>query len=253
MLAIRRAPVVAADETGWKVGGWLQWLWAFVSLEITVYAIQSGRGYDEAARILGEGYAGKLNRDGWAPYRQFKLATHQTCLDHLLQRCRRILETAQRGAARFPHAIQDVLHDALALRDRRDEGLYSLHGLAVARGRLEARMDRLLEWRPTVDENRKFVKHLRNERPALFTFLRHPEVEATNWWGEHAMRPAVVTRKVCGGNRSWRGAHTQDVLMSVLRTCWQQGIDFYPLMENLLRSPVPCVAHGLIPPPTRPP
>jgi transposase len=194
-----------------------------------------------------------LLRDGWAPYRQFRRAVHQTCLGHLLRRCSGLLETAERGAARFPHAVKDILQDALDLRDRRDQGLLSAHGLAVATGRLEARMDRLLEWQPTVPENRRLVKHLRHERPALFTFLRRPELEATNWWGEHAIRPAVVTRKVCGGNRSWRGAHTQEVLASVLRTSWQQRVDFYAVMEHLLRSPVPVVAHRLIPPATGPP
>jgi hypothetical protein len=34
---------------------------------------------------MGEEYAGKLLRDGWAPYRQFTQADHQTCLGHLLR------------------------------------------------------------------------------------------------------------------------------------------------------------------------
>jgi hypothetical protein len=118
---------------------------------------------------------------------------------------------------------------------------------------LETRMDRLLTWQPTVDANRKLVQHLRHERAALFTFLRHPEVEATNWWGEQAIRPAVVTRKVCGGNRTWRGAHTQGVLMSVLRTCHQQGVDRYAILQALLRSPRPTVAVELLPRATGPP
>lgn len=258
VLVVRHASVVAADETGWKVGGWLEWLWAFVSVRVTVYAILPGRGYEQAAWILGDHFDGILNRDGWAPYRRFTYAQHQTCLTHLMRRCHEILETAERGAARLPHAIQRVLECALALRDRRDAGTMSPHGLAVARGRLEARMDRLLTWQPTVDANRKLVKHLRHEHPALFTFLRHPEVEATNWWGEHAIRPAVVTRKVCGGNRTWRGAHTQAVLMSVLRTCHQQGIHPYLVLETVLRSQLPRVAVELLPditgsPPTRRP
>jgi transposase len=254
MVAVRGSPVVASDETGWKVGGWLQWLWAIVTPRITVYAIQPGRGFEEAARILGDDYAGILLRDGWAPYRQFVRAGHQSCLTHLLRRCHENLETAQRGAARLPHAVQRVLQDALELRDRRDEGQLSEHGLAVAAGRLAARMDRLLAWRPSDDENRKLVKHLRNERPALFTFLRRPEVEPTNWWGEQAIRPAVVTRKVCGGNRTWLGAQTQETLMSVHRTCHQQSLNFHTLIENLLRSPIPVVAHQLLQPangPTR--
>lgn len=253
VVVVRQSAVVAADETGWKVAGWLEWLWVFVTLRVTVYAIQPGRGYEQAALILGEHFAGILSRDGWAPYRQFLDAKHQTCLAHLLRRCEDILETAQRGAARLPHAIKAVLQCALELRDRRDAGLISPHGLAVARGRIERRTDRLLTWQPTDNENRKLVKHLNKERSALFTFLRHPEVEATNWWGEHAVRPAVVQRKVCGGNRTWRGAHTQEVLMSVLRTCHQQDVDFYPLLVRLLRSPTPVVATEITQPTTGPP
>jgi transposase len=52
----------------------------------------------------------------------------------------------------------------------------------------------------------------------LFTFLRHQGIDATNYRGGHAIRGAVVNRKVWGGNRTWRGAQTQSVLMSVLNT-----------------------------------
>lgn len=241
------APVVTPDETGWKVEGQLQWLWVFVTARVTVYAIQPGRGFDEAARILGADFAGVLVRDGWGPYRRFPHATHQTCLGHLLRRCHENLETALRGTARFPHAVKALLQDALALRDRRARGELSPHGFAVVRGRLEARCDRLLGWQPTDNDNRKFVAHLVRERDALFTFLYRPEVPATNWAAEQAIRPAVATRKVCGGNRTWRGAHTQEVIASVLRTAFQQGHDVYTLIVSLLRAPTPRVAAELLP------
>jgi transposase len=48
-------------------------------------------------------------------------------------------------------------------------------------------------------------------------------VQATNWRAEQAIRPAVVTRKVWGGNRTWAGAGAWKVLASVLRTASQQG------------------------------
>jgi transposase len=53
------------------------------------------------------------------------------------------------------------------------------------------------------------------------------------------MRPAVVNRKVWGGNRTWRGAQTQQVLASILRTLRQQGRDPCPVLEDMLRSPEP--------------
>ena len=75
---VRGSPVVTPDETGWKVGGHPYWLWAFATPETTVYAIEAGRGFAQAARMLGADYAGVLQRDGWAPYRQFTHAAHQT-------------------------------------------------------------------------------------------------------------------------------------------------------------------------------
>jgi transposase len=241
------APVVTADETGWKVGGRLQWLWVFVTERVTIYAIQPGRGFDEAAQILGEDFAGMLVRDGWGPYRGFQHAVHQTCSGHLLRRCHENLETAVGGTARFPRAVKALLQDALALRDRRARGEISPHGLTVARGRLEARCDRLLAWTPTDEDNRKLAAHLVGERDALFTFLYRSEVPATNWAAEQAIRPAVPIRKVCGGNRTWPGAHTQEVIASVLRTCHQQGRDFYALIVRLLCAPTPRVAVELLP------
>lgn len=243
---LRAAPVVVPDETGWKVGGWLAWLWVFVGEDVTVYAIHSGRGFCQAAAILGADFAGVMVRDGWAPYRRFKRARHQTCLGHLLARCKENLETALRGTARVPRALQRLLRSALDLRDRRDAGSIHEHGFAVARGRLEAQMKRLLEWKPRDEENRKLLAHLGREREALFTFLRLPGIPATNWRAEQAIRPAVVTRKVCGGNRTWNGALVQQVLASVLRTARQQECDALELLASLLCSPEPVVAQQLL-------
>ena len=79
---VRNAPVVTPDETGWRVGGERHWLWAFVTPDTTVYAICPGRGFDDAATVLGTDYVGVLVRDGWAPYRCYD-GLHQTCLNHL--------------------------------------------------------------------------------------------------------------------------------------------------------------------------
>src|SRR5437870_6630466 len=163
-----------------------------------------------------------------------------------------VLDTAQRGAARFPRAVRRVLLTALALRDRRDAGTLAGHGLAVSLGRLDARTTRLLAGRVTHPLNRRLLQHLRTERPALFTCLRRADVEATNWQAEQASRPAVVTRKVCGGNRSPRGAATQAIVASVLRTSVQQQRDPLALLVALQRSPRPVVADLRLPGPAPP-
>jgi hypothetical protein len=62
-------------------------------------------------------------------------------------------------------------------------------------------------------------------------------LDATNHEAERAVRWMVTARKVWGGNRTWKGARTQQILVSVLRTCWQQGKDAFPRCVRLLRAP----------------
>ena len=76
-----------------------------------------------------------------------------------------------------------------------------------------------------------------------------PSVDATNWRAEQAIRPAVVTRKVCGGNRTRHGADTQQALASVVRTAHQRNLDLTPLIATMLRTPNPTVPDGLQRPP----
>ena len=147
-------------------------------------------------------------------------------------------------------AVQAVLQDGLALRTRSNAGEISEHGLASARGRLAARLGRLIDTPPPLVDAERFAKHLANEFPAVFLFLCDPSIEATNWRAEQAIRPAVVTRKVCGGNRTRRGADTQQVLASVVRTARQRNLDPRSLITTMLCAPEPVVPEALaLPPP----
>jgi transposase len=245
---VRGSPVVSPDETGWKVAGTLHWLWVFATPQTTVYAIRPGRGFDDAVTILGAGFAGVLARDGWAPYRRFVHADHQTCLAHLLRRCR--LLQADHPRSPFAGRVQQRLQQALALRDRYAAGEVSAHGLASARGRLlEQMLDLLTTVRSRLPAVQRFAAHLTAEASALFTFLGDLAIDATNWRAEHAIRPAVALRKVCGGNRSPRGAQTQQVLASVLRTTRQRELDPTSILVTLLRAPTPIVPLSLQAPP----
>jgi transposase len=224
--ALRASPVVSPDETGWRIDGKRDWLWVFVGDKVTVYDIAIGegaRGYDVAKEILGEDFAGVLVRDGWAPYRRFESATHQSCLAHLLRRANEMIADSIAGQARIPHALRRLLLDALALRDQRDQGKMTGGQLEAEIQQLEARVDKLLSAEVTHEPNRRLLAHLRTEREALFSFLRQPGVPATNHQAERAIRPQVCIRKNWGGNKSAHGARAAAVLGSVLRTSTQQG------------------------------
>jgi transposase len=242
---VRGSPVVTVDETSWRVDADLQWLWVWTTPDTTVYAILPGRGLAQAASVIGLDYPGVLQHDGWHSYRYFTAAAHQTCLAHLLRRCRTLL--LDHPGQRFVRTVKQILQAALATRDRYHAGTVSAHGLAVARGQYSERLGRLLE-RPVRAARpiQLLQQHLVTEFAGLFTFLWDATLDATNWRAEQALRPAVVTRKMCGGgNRTRQGADRQQVLASVLRTTDQRGLDATDVLVALLTAPTPTIPAAL--------
>jgi transposase len=234
--SVRRSPWVVPDETGWRVSGLPAWLHGFVGSTATAYVVDPTRSHKPAERILGLDYAGTMIHDGWAPYDRFEKAAHQQCNQHIFNRCGELLETATGGAVRFPRRIAELLRRGLMLRDRHATGKVTDHGLAIAHGRLQKALEDAVFPNKTIAANEQLAKHLWKHIGEFFTYLRIPGLDATNWRAEQAMRFGVILRKVWGGNRTWVGAKAQAILMSVWRTCWQQGRTAFDFFSHLLRG-----------------
>jgi transposase len=245
---VRGSPIVSVDETSWRVDAMRQWLWVWTTATSTVYAILPGRGLAQAASVIGLDYPGVLQHDGWHSYRYFTAAEHQTCLAHVLRRCRALL--LDHPGQPWVTAVKDLLQAALATRDAYQAGRVSARGLAVARGHYAKRLRRLLARRRSPHRPIALLQqHLAGQENALLRFLLDPTLDATNWRAEQALRPAVITRKMCGGgNRTAHGAASQEVLTSVLRTADQRGLDATELIVTLLTTP-----DAIVPPSLRTP
>ncbi|HEY0875810.1 MAG TPA: transposase [Vicinamibacterales bacterium] len=240
---IRGSPVVSPDETSWKVAGELWWLWAFATPETVVYAIQAGRGFPEAAAVLGADYAGVLVRDGWAPYRQFAQAPHQTCLAHLLRRSHDVAEAHPHSP--WPQAVHDVLQEALAVRDRFRAGTITAHGVAVARGHLITRLLTLLDTPGLGPDCQRFAKHLTTELPALFGFLFDLSLDATQLAGRAGDQARGGQSQGVGRESFARGAQTQEILTSVIQTARLRDLQPRDILVDLLHAPTPVPSSPL--------
>lgn len=244
--SVRGSPQVVPDETGWRVGGKSAWLHVFVGLKGTCYQIDATRSGEPAKRVLGEEYSGVLVHDGWSVYDGFKQAQHQQCIAHLLRRCQALLETATRSLLRFPQSLKAILLHALKLRDQFLAGQITLRGCQNQAGKLESKLvDWYLSDEVTDQSQLRLLNFLEDHHDSLFTFLKRPgQVDATNWRAEQAIRPAVVNRKVWGGNRTTAGAEAQSILMSVVRTCRQRGHNAFDFILRQLTSTTPLtIAH----------
>jgi transposase len=236
---IRASPQIVPDETGWRVGGRTAWLHAFVGRRETVYVVDPTRSGAPAEELLGADWSGTLVHDGWSVYDAFTSAAHQQCLAHLQRRCEQLLETAVRGAVRLPRAVLELIDRAYDLRrawrgHRLDGDTLAETGLGLA-----CELERLAEGRFTSAPNRRLAKHLLRKGIHWFWFLIDPTIDATNFRGEQAIRPAVVNRKVWGGNRTWIGARWQSIITSVLRTCEQRAARAFDYLLNTLSQPLP--------------
>lgn len=233
---LRLSAFIVPDETGWRVGGLLAWLHVAVGDIVTAYLIHRKRGYEGAVELIGEDYEGFLIHDGWSAYEGFIYAIHQTCLGHLLRRSKELEESSKGIAARFPHQIKAVLKAALAVRDQRDAGQITSAQAIEQAGVLSRQIIDLVAPPKTNTENERFAKHLWRLQDYLLTFLEFPGVDATNHKAEQAIRPSTANRKVWGGNRTDAGAKAQSILLSVLRTAAQLGVDGLKFIGDTLKA-----------------
>ena len=214
---------LSVDETGWRIGGQPAWLHVWVGAAATAYAIDPQRSADRLEAVVGREWSGTLVHDGWASYDRFEEAVHQQCVAHVIVRARELEAQASGRAKCFPRQVMALFQGALAVRDAAVAGQVSAAALAVAHEQyVNALLD--LTARPRANAaNATLARHLYGHGEQWLMFLIEPSVPATNWPAEQATRPAVVNRKVWGGNRTAAGAEAQEVLMSVLATCRQQA------------------------------
>jgi len=68
---VRTSPHIAADETGWRIGGQPAWLHVWVGDRATTYGIDSQRSAAVLERVIGADWDGILSHDGFASYGRF--------------------------------------------------------------------------------------------------------------------------------------------------------------------------------------
>jgi transposase len=139
-------------------------------------------------------------------YDRFGKAFHQQCVRHLQRRCQELLLAAVGGAVRFPRAVLALVDRAFALRRAWRGHRLSGDALAEQGLALSCELEQLASGRFTYAPNDRLAKHLLKHAMHWFWFLIDPTIDATNWRAEQAIRPAVVNRKVWGGNRTAAGA-----------------------------------------------
>lgn len=225
---VRSSPVVYADETSWWVNGPHHWLWVFTTPQLTLYRIEERRGKEVVFDVLGNHFAGVLVSDCLSSYDAIVCKKHKCYAHHL-----RAISAAQRQCPDnvYLRQLRMILVVATVLGELR----HQLPDFATRRQALEHSADGLLHPARGDPTEERVANRLRKQRAHLFQFLYDEGVEATNNRAERQLRPAVIARKVSCGNKTLRGKHTAEVLMSLAATAQQQGKPLTHILVPALR------------------
>lgn len=196
---------------------------------------------------LGPDFDGWLIVDGLASYTVLEYVKGQ-CNGHLLRRAKKLRDQVPEGEVPLLDELSHLLQEGIDLPQRRDDLTESGYRRRVAE--LENRLAAWVMARPTEcsDDLRRLHRYLCNHILEWLVFLHEAEVPPTNNHAERMLRPAVITRKVGGCNKSLWGGLVHSVLASIMVTCKQQGQKFLDLARRLWQGGEP-QAIPVVPPP----
>jgi len=234
---VRGSPVVHQDETGWRENGHNGYVWASVTDAVRYFERHGTRSGSVPKAILGEDFCGVVVCDGYKGYDPLACQL-QRCWTHLLRHGHEIV-TRYPGAADAHAWVAGVraIHDAakaLAASSgyaARPEAERETYRLAFEQ-RLLAQAQPALD--SPIKEQACLAKYLTGYINELFVFVQYPEVPSENNPAERAIRPLVITRKVCGGTRSEQGSKSKMILLSLLHTAQVRGLDPIAAVEQML-------------------
>jgi transposase len=247
--AVKDAPVLFVDETGWRNAGQKRTLWGALTDTHAAFHIAADRHERQLPELIGESFAGIVSSDRWWAYDSLDPARRQVCWAHLLRDFRRHSEGLTHQQ-RFGEAGLEVCRELFGAWDS-----FATHGdrerlareVAPAKRRLRA----LLEpHRKKSTHNRLFRTFARNLLklwPALWTFTEVEGVEPTNNRAERGLRGAVIYRKISLGSQSEAGERFAERMLSVSQSCRLQGRSLFGFLIEAIAassraSPAPSLA-----------
>jgi transposase len=232
------------DETGYRIGGKLQWLHTTSSLCFTFYRAGEKRG-DIPRNLKG----GVVVHDHFKPYSGLLGVYHAFCNAHILRELEGLIEFDKEAWAELMRA---VLCEANAtVRAAREAGKRALPaeeveafverywaavrmGSAYHRGLPKLQTTAKGRGRPKRRTGHNLLDRLKKFKTETLRFLTDFDVPFTNNLAEQDLRMMKVKMKISGCFRTLEGARIFALLRSVLSTARKQR---YNILQVLTATP----------------
>jgi len=214
------------DETPWKKGGRLHWLWVMANSTAAFFMIHRHRSREAFEQLIGT-WEGILVSDGYRVYQNW-VNNRQTCLAHLIRRAKGLSERKDPELAKCGGwAAAELRRLCKMAKDPPTRGEWSS---------FYARLCRLIAlYRDCDSDAGRFVRHIENEMDSLFTFLLEEGVDPTNNLAERMIRFAVLWRKRSQGTKSDKGNRWVERILSLRQTCRLRGKSTFEVLADAVR------------------
>ena len=211
--SLRRAKIIASDETGVRIEGSNAYQWVFRSSEAVVHRAVPTRGA-VVVRDLMDGHRPEVWCSDRYSAQQGHGTAHQACLAHF---ARDVAYADQASDDMLPSRLRLWLKRAFALADGIET--FAASTIATKCRDLERSLTAILAAPTTCDLARDLQMKFQRARDQLLTFAAYPGlVEPTNNACERALRPAVIQRKVTNGYRAMWAAEGEADIRTVVDT-----------------------------------
>lgn len=227
-----QSPVIHTDETSWWMGGPKASLWVFCNRQNTFYQVVESRNRETFSEVIPQDWPGVLVSDCLSVY-DGVTDLQQKCYSHHLKAISQATEAGSPNeTGSFLSLCRHLLLQAMELKKRLPQLTKSQ---SAEKRRALKTAARALFIDPRSDPREERIRNrIFKQIDHLFTFLDHPDVDATNNLAERQLRPAVIARKISCGQRTRSGADAWEVLASLAASATQRAQSFIDLVASRL-------------------
>ena len=219
---LRKAEVVACDETGVRIEGSNAYHWLFHSAAAVVHRASPTRGA-VVVREMMDGHRPAVWISDRYTAQQGHANEHQTCLAHLARDVAYVVEVSDDPV---PWRLQLWVRSVFALAERVTD--LAAATLSAKRRSLDRQLGAILATPCRCDLTRELQAKISRARDQLLVFLAYPgKVEPTKNGSERLLRPAVVQRKVTNGYRAMWAAEGEAAIRTVVDTARLTGANSF--------------------------
>jgi transposase len=229
-------PILGIDESPMKEGPVKSWLWTFVAVQYTVFALRTTRAATVLQELLTDSFDGVVNCDRAKMY--WNKGRLQWCWAHLKRDFQALIDHPDRQVKRLGHDLMRQTRELFRHWSRCRDGTITRAGLLRLTRPIRKEVDALL-LRGEFSGNPALVgmcRELHNHREWLWTFLDVEGVEPTNNVSERALRHAVIWRKLSFGTQSARGSRFVETILTVVETCRQQSRNSFDYLASAMQA-----------------